>query len=947
MGLPETITFLERILPEPDADATYFCFATNRPQNYKCATAEAVAHRAWDFSAERRDAYMALASFRKGERRKQCYAVEARSLWLDLDCGKKDSPSYPSLKEAREALDRFVDDLGLPLPLVVVSGMGYHVYWPMTQGIAPGRWKTLAGRLKAAALAERLIADHSRTCDMASVLRVPGTLNFKYSPPLPVEIESWGDDPVGPEELEEALAEFSPAPSGRKPGRKPRHAEIPHAAFGDRRDRDPRRVYANCAQVQEATLSRVYTGRESWRLVLGVMTFCRRGREVAHMLSREDPERYDPAEVDRQFDLWEGGPPLCSTFAREKPGPCAGCPWRNQITTPVLLGDLPETMPPSLEGLVPYRDGRFEVRPGEGIWMTSLGEDGDGGGKPRLINDNEIYLTGIHVETEIPAQVERYYMFKIRTRDGDVRTCEYSVSKHSSKLMEWLGNNGVLPCTTRLNPQMRDFMGSYIASFQNRLPARERVRRFGWTDFLNYDTSKRERGFVVGDVMYTSGGPRSVVLAERCAALAKKEYTQAGTLEEWKRIPRLYRELDQPEGQLLVCAAFASPFMSSVSDQASNLVFHFWDARGGKGKTSVIMAVNSVWGHPFRLISSKSDTLPSRYQVLSVRNNLPYCMDELTTMRDDDLSAMLFDIANGLEKRKSLSGGAGLVNTGSWQTITFLTSNRSVYEILRGRSAQTVSDSMRVVEIPCTFRDYAGTPEGRHIEEVMRCMEGNHGLAGRAFMDWCLTRRKGFAEGIVREAVDFDARVRAASMERFWTYGLGVVLAAGRLAAAGGFLDYDMDALGRWVEGTLLPRLRAEVGTSEKGHEDLLARFINEHLDKTLVVASAERPPTRRPDGTRVPRGAVREGDPWVSHMPDRECFIRLELDTRRVHVNARMFDMWCADQRCSVKEVLKNLGDTGRFNGFRGKVNLGRGVSDLSAGTTVCYEFLDRKEEG
>lgn len=78
--------------------------------------------------------------------------------------------------------------------LIVSSGSGVHVYWVFDAFLERDRWLSFAGKLKVLMKAFGLHADPSRTADIASVLRVPGTLNYKYHPPKPVTILSSKDE---------------------------------------------------------------------------------------------------------------------------------------------------------------------------------------------------------------------------------------------------------------------------------------------------------------------------------------------------------------------------------------------------------------------------------------------------------------------------------------------------------------------------------------------------------------------------------------------------------------------------------------------------------------------------------------------------------------------------------------------------------------------------------
>ena len=52
------------------------------------------------------------------------------SLFLDLDCGPM--KEYATQAEAFTSLKNFCKTLKLPKPLIINSGRGVHVYWPLS-----------------------------------------------------------------------------------------------------------------------------------------------------------------------------------------------------------------------------------------------------------------------------------------------------------------------------------------------------------------------------------------------------------------------------------------------------------------------------------------------------------------------------------------------------------------------------------------------------------------------------------------------------------------------------------------------------------------------------------------------------------------------------------------------------------------------------------------------
>lgn len=189
----ENISFLSSILPD---QGIYFV-ATKQPSrgfvHHACHSIDEVVQKAQEIDARGQDAYMACASYKQesyvepdGKHRQRTgeNAGWAKSFWLDIDCGAvkaEDGKGYLTLDAALVALARFVKTVGLPEPSVVMSGGGLHVYFLLSEAITKQQWKPVAVQLKALTRcpATRLIADDSRTSDIASILRPVGTHNHK------------------------------------------------------------------------------------------------------------------------------------------------------------------------------------------------------------------------------------------------------------------------------------------------------------------------------------------------------------------------------------------------------------------------------------------------------------------------------------------------------------------------------------------------------------------------------------------------------------------------------------------------------------------------------------------------------------------------------------------------------------------------------------------------
>lgn len=129
----------------------------------------------------KQDIYLGVATRRDGKNGKLENCQDLGALFMDLDF--KDEPEERARKRLRE--------FSLPPSIVIQSGGGLHVYWLLNE---PLHLQDQADCQQARSYLPRL-ATHFHgdlvAAEPAHILRVPGTLNFKYTPPRLVVIETF------------------------------------------------------------------------------------------------------------------------------------------------------------------------------------------------------------------------------------------------------------------------------------------------------------------------------------------------------------------------------------------------------------------------------------------------------------------------------------------------------------------------------------------------------------------------------------------------------------------------------------------------------------------------------------------------------------------------------------------------------------------------------------
>lgn len=160
-------------------------------KHHPVSSLEELARKTELFDKEGQDVYFACASYSQGfyvnSLGKKCFrtaenAAWAKSFWLDIDCDSskaEEGKGYVNTQEALNALSKFCEAVSLPMPTIVLSGGGLHCYFVLDAEISKDQWLPIAKKLKAITHHYQLLADDSRTSDIASILRPVGTHNWK------------------------------------------------------------------------------------------------------------------------------------------------------------------------------------------------------------------------------------------------------------------------------------------------------------------------------------------------------------------------------------------------------------------------------------------------------------------------------------------------------------------------------------------------------------------------------------------------------------------------------------------------------------------------------------------------------------------------------------------------------------------------------------------------
>lgn len=364
-----TLDFLKLILPEDGIHyLAIFKDGVANPEHKAYTDLESMAY-AIEEMADRQQlsVYHACASYQKAAieldeltewgKPKRKYRIpenwnRAKAFWVDIDCGQEKfnkGLGYLTKKDAIAATYKFSSTIGWPDPMIVDSGNGIHLYWPLRKDISHIAWRKVASLLKTTLAHEGVIADPSRTADFASILRPVGSVNRKEGGSKPV-VAKTQVDASDPKELAIKLGAYANA-NGLKQIKEVPKTQYQESALNialtDRLTQyskvpvDANRMANHCAQVAAMRDSRGDVSYEHWRCVIGLLTYCDHGRTLAREWSAErEVTGHTNLDWDVRYDTWQAGPTICETFEAFNPTGCVGCIMKGKIKTPLVLGNM-------------------------------------------------------------------------------------------------------------------------------------------------------------------------------------------------------------------------------------------------------------------------------------------------------------------------------------------------------------------------------------------------------------------------------------------------------------------------------------------------------------------------------------------------------------------------------------------------------------------------------
>jgi len=850
----DTAEFLGRVLPD---DGHYVATVINpdrRAQKFYNSI-EALANAVIRIDIAGGNVYYAMSSFRDTSSRKQINVHRTKALFIDVDCGE-DKP-FADQKEGAKALRAFLKTSGMPAPMIVSSGRGLHVYWPMTEALEPADWQPLADALKTCAKHHGFQIDPSVTADSARVLRPVGTHNPKNG----AEVALLKDSPdYDPDHLRDVLTSFiGAAPS--VPSAAPRgfaaQAGVSRvtAALSSGQEYAPANgvnIVNGCNQIAWGVNNQGEVEEPFWYAMLGVAAFCDDPEGTAVMWSDQHPE-YDYSRTVVKMEQWRRqstGPSTCKRFKDLRSNGCRGCIFHNKITSPAQIGrQFAAAEGPAEDVLdevgkeVPVPAGYKRMAKG-GIAQDVEGTDIE-------VSPFDLYPVGYGRDEALGYEVVRYHWKRPHKGWQELKFRQAYLADGNREFPTAIADQGIVLHHKVMTERFQMMLRSYMDELRKLKTTTNLYTALGWkennTIFVIGDKQVRkdETGKVVTE---------DVVLSSAVQRLGSHMHGVKGSHEKWLKITKLMELAGLNAHKFALGVAMSAPLYQFTGLKGAVLSLY---GPTGSGKTLAQLAMQSIWGDPTELHFQSKYTQNALFTRLAFYNNLPMTIDETTMMPDKEVGDFIYGVTQGRDKSR-LNAKIEERDPRTWAAPVTLSTNRPMGGKLLAASFETDAQMARMLELSLEASDIfsKNTDTGRRFYDTVT---RNYGHVGSFILPWLVDMGEDAINKMIadhRAAFEKRYNIRFTGEERYWENLIILADLMNKVATQSGWVDY------KYREATEFAlahagMTRRSIATTKVDEFDILSEYLNEMSDATVVMMHTDNGNDHY-EPTRLPRGEVR-----------------------------------------------------------------------------------------
>lgn len=844
----DTAEFFGRILPE----CGYYVATvinTDRRAQKSYDTIEALANAVVRIDIAGGNVYHAMSSFTEAGNRKQDNVSKTKALFIDVDCGE--GKPYADQREGAKALKKFLKDSGMPSPMIVSSGRGLHVYWPLTEALSPIDWQPLANALKTAALGLGFEIDPAVTADSARVLRPIGTHNPKNNAEVMLIKDA---DDCDPEDLRDVLSQYIKRPAPLRG-----FAAAPSAmtaALSSGQQYEPpegQKIIDGCAQVAWAVANQTKVEEPFWYALMGVAAFCVDAELTAVSWSDLHPE-FDYSKTVLKIEQWKAkatGPTTCKKLKELRTTGCDKCPFAGKITSPAQIGrQYVEAAGPTADATDPVA---FEVPMPKGYKRTT------GGTIVHRIEDTDIeivpfdmYPVGYGRDEALGYEVVRFHWKRPHKGWQELKFRQAYLADGNREFPTAVADQGIVLAHKTLTERFQMMLRAYMDELRKMRTTTNLYTTLGWKE----DNTV----LVMGDKMVRKNDAgkaeiEDVVLSSSVQRIGTGLYGEKGSHAEWIKITKLMELAGLQAHKFALGVSMSAPLYQFTGLKGAIISLY---GVTGSGKTLAQLAQQSVWGNPVELHFQSKYTQNALFTRLSFYNNFPMTIDETTMMPDKEVGDFIYGVTQGRDKSR-LNARVEEREPRTWATPVTLSTNRPMSSKLAASTFETDAQMARLLEL-CLEQSpiFADSSDvGRKFYETVT---RNYGYVGGQIALWLVEMgEERIRDMIEQHMIAFQNQygIRFTGEERYWEVSIVLADLANKVAVERGWVDYDYVSATEFALAQA-GMTRKSLAAQKTDEFDMLADYLNEVGNATITVMHTDGGSFSIPDPSRLPRGEVR-----------------------------------------------------------------------------------------
>lgn len=340
------------------------------------------------------------------------------------------------------------------------------------------------------------------------------------------------------------------------------------------------------------------------------------------------------------------------------------------------------------------------------------------------------------------------------------------------------------------------------------------------------------------------------------AHLEQREYTQIGTLDEWKQnIARLCA--GNPLLVLAVSISFSGPLLRKLHTDGGG--FHIY-GDSSKGKSTGLRVASSSWGGDDYRKTWRA-TANGMEGVAAIFNDSFLAIDEISEAEGKEIGGIVYALANGVGKTRAQRDGTARPSH-RWVVAVVSTGERTISSHMAEKGLQTkAGQEVRLLNIPIfgrhgSFDNLHEYDNGRQFSDALQTnCKKYYGTAGIEFLEKLCADQQDLGALLEQFLKAFDDG-SLSSQEGRAAKRFAITALAGELATGYGVTGWEpQTALNGCVQ--CFKKWREEFGKGDKEDRQIIEAvldFIDKHGDSRFSEPSSQ-------EKIRDRAGYYRQGD--------------------------------------------------------------------------------------